>query len=97
MKKLEDEEKKEYLERKERERLIVEYQKLQIEEKKKLAKNDFINFNEDGYKTKMKLQQENDEFLKYAENWIKDYKNQGKNINPLLLELKKYKKNNKFS
>ena len=45
----------------------------------------------------MKLQQENDEFLNYAENWIKDYKNQGKNINPLLLELKKYKKNNNFS
>ena len=36
------------------------------------------------------------EFIKYAQNWIKDYKNNGKNITPLLLELKKYRKHNNF-
>ena len=62
------------------------------DEKKKLALKQFEQLNEDSYKTKLKLDQENDEFLKYAENCIRDYHKQGKDITPLLLELKRYKK-----
>ena len=37
---------------------------------------------------------EEEEFFKFAEEKIKNYYEQGKNIVPMLLELKKYKKNN---
>ena len=71
----------------------IKYQKLQLEEKKRLAKQNFIQLTEDSYKKRLGLEMENDEFLQYAEFWIKEYKKQGKNINPLLLELKRYKSN----
>ena len=38
------------------------------------------------------LNSEQDEFLKYAEGWVRDYYNQGKDITPLILDLKNYKK-----
>ena len=64
----------------------------------KIFKNkQFEQLNEDSYKTKLKLDQENDEFLKYAENCIRDYHKQGKDITPLLLELKRYKKTATFA
>ena len=49
--------------------------------------------NEDAYKKLKRLETEVDDFMKYAEYWISEYKKQGKNITPLLLELKRYKKN----
>ena len=54
---------------------------------------DFEQMNEDSYKKLQRLETEDDDFIKYAEYWICEYKKQGKNITPLLLELKKYKKN----
>ena len=48
--------------------------------------------NEDAYKKLKRLETEVDDFMKYAEYWISEYKKQGKNITPLLLELKRYKK-----
>ena len=92
MKQLEEDEKQEYLALRERNRNLAEYQKMQFDEKKKLALKQFEKLNEDSYKTKMMLDKENDEFLKYAENCIRDYHQQGKDITPLLLELKRYKK-----
>ena len=65
---------------------------MKFDEKKKLALKQFEKLNEDSYKTKMMLDKENNEFLKYAENCIRDYHQQGKDITPLLLELKRYKK-----
>ena len=96
MKKFEIDERNEYLAKKGAEKKLIEFQKLQIEEKKKNALNDFFKSNEEIFKNKKNLEQESDEFIKYAENWIKDYKNNGKNITPLLLELKKYRKHNNF-
>jgi hypothetical protein len=49
--------------------------------------------NEDTYRRHQRLDTEDDDFIKYAEHWISEYKKQGKNITPLLLELKRYKKN----
>lgn len=40
------------------------------------------------------INKEEEEFFKFAEEKIKNYHDQGKNIVPMLLELKKYKKNN---
>ena len=93
MRMLEIEERNELLAKKERDKNLAKFQKLQLEEKKRLAKQHFIQLTEDSYKKRLGLEMENDEFLKYAEFWIKEYKKQGKNINPLLLELKKYKSN----
>ena len=97
MKQLEEDERQEYLNIKERNKMLAEYQKMQYDEKKKLALKQFEQLNEDSYKTKLKLDQENDEFLKYAENCIRDYHKQGKDITPLLLELKRYKKTATFA
>jgi len=65
---------------------------MQMEVKKEKAEAEFVKEHEDSYKTKLMLNNEQDEFLKYAEGWIKDYYNQGKDITPLILDLKSYKK-----
>ena len=65
----------------------------QMEIKKKKAEEDFRNDVENAFKTKLMLQNEQDEFLKYAEGWVGDYYKDGKDITPLLLDLKAYKKN----
>ena len=93
LKMLEDAEKEERLEKRQKNKDLAEYQKLQYEEKKRTAMDVFRQFNEDSYKNLRRLEIEDDDFIKYAEYWIKEYKQQGKNITPLLLELKRYKKN----
>ena len=90
---LEEAEKQEWRDRRQKNKDLAEYQKLQYEEKRRLAMDDFKQFNEDSYKNLRRLEIEDDDFIKYAEYWIKEYKEQGKNITPLLLELKRYKKN----
>ena len=89
---LEDTEKEEYNQRRRRNKDLAEYQKLQFAEKKRKALDDFERFNEDQYKNLKRLEIEDDDFIKYAEYWISEYKKQGKNIAPLMLELKRYKK-----
>ena len=93
LKMLEDAERDEWLEKRKRNKDLAEYQKLQYEEKKRKAMDVFRQFNEDSYKNLRRLEIEDDDFIKYAEYWINEYKQQGKNITPLLLELKRYKKN----
>ena len=90
---LEDAEKEEWLEKRQKNKDLAEYQKLQYEEKKKNAMDIFRQFNEDSYKNLRRLEIEDDDFIKYAEHWIQEYKQQGKNIAPLMLEIKRYKKN----
>ena len=81
------------MQKKRRERDLADYRRLQTEEKRRLAIRDFEQMNEDTYKQLKRLELEDDDFIKYAEYWISEYKKQGKNITPLLLELKRYKKN----
>ena len=90
---LEETERNEMMDRRRREKDLAEYRRLQTEEKRRLALRDFEQFNEDSYKQIRRLDMEDDDFIKYAEYWISEYKKQGKNIIPLLLELKRYKKN----
>ena len=96
MKIIEMEEKNEFLLKKEREKNLAKYQKLQLEEKKRIARKQFLDLVEDSYKNKLGMEMEANEFYQYTEFWIKEYKKQGKNIDPLLLELKKYKSNCSF-
>ena len=90
---LETEERNEFLDKKRREKDLADYRRLQTEEKRRIALNDFEQINEDNYKQLKRLEMEDDDFIKYAEYWIQEYRRQGKNITPLLLELKRYKKN----
>jgi len=60
--------------------------------RRKQAEDDFLKDQQDAYKTKLMLQNEQDDFLNYAEGWIKDYYQDGKDITPLILDLKCYKK-----
>ena len=90
---LEEAEKNEMMDRRRRERDLAEYRRLQTEEKRRLAIKDFEQINEDTYRRLQRLDTEDDDFIKYAEHWISEYKKQGKNILPLLLELKRYKRN----
>ncbi len=96
MKIIEMEEKNEFLLKKEREKNLAKYQKLQLEEKKRIARKQFLDLVEDSYKNKLGMEMEANEFYQYTEFWINEYKKQGKNIDPLLLELKKYKSNCSF-
>ena len=92
LKYMEDSEKEEQKEKRKKNKDLAEYQKLQYEEKKRKALDTFEKFNEDQYKNLKRLEMEDDDFMKYAEYWINEYKQQGKNIAPLMLELKRYKK-----
>jgi len=89
-----EKEKNEYLMRKKKVKDLHEHYRHQIEEKKKKALNDFIIEKRDGLQNREMINKEEEEFFKFAEEKIKSYHEQGKNIVPMLLELKKYKKNN---
>ena len=89
-----EKEKNEYLNKRKKVKDLHEYYKKQVEEKKKIAFNDFVFERKSGLYNKELINREEDEFLKYAEENIKKYQEQGKNIMPMLLELKKYKKQN---
>jgi len=77
---------------KERNKNLQDFLKQQMAEKKKKAQDEFLKEHENTYKTKGILHEEQIDFLQHAEALVNEYKSQGKDINPLLLELKKYKK-----
>ena len=63
-----------------------------MEIKRQKAEDEFIKDQEDAYKTNIMIQNEQDEFMKYADYNIGEYHKQGKNLIPLILDLKNYKK-----
>ena len=91
MERLKEEENKEKENKRQKERDLYEYQRLQYEQRRRQGLEDFVKLNEDAYKNMQRMDKENDDFIKYAEGRIQDYSQQGKNVYPLLIELKKYK------
>ena len=89
-----EKEKNEYLMKRKKVKDLHEYYKKLVEDKKKMAFNDFVFERQSGLYNKEMMNREEDEFLQFAQENIKKYRDQGKNIVPMLLELKKYKKNN---
>ena len=71
---------------------LQNYHKMQMEIKRQNAEEEFINDQEDAYKTNLMLQNEQDEFMRYADGCIGEYHSSGKNLIPLILDLKSYKK-----
>ena len=82
---------KDFQNKRKKEKELCEYQKLQYEQRKRQGLDDFIKLNEDAYNNMKRMEKENDDFITYAEGRIQEYKEQGKNVYPLLLELKKYR------
>jgi len=60
--------------------------------KKQKAEDEFVKDQEDAYKTNLMMQKEQDEFMRFADECIGEYHQSGKNIVPLILDLKNYKK-----
>ena len=73
MEKLKEEENKEKEMKRLREKELKEYQKLQYEEKKRQVMDEFVKLNQDAYKNLQRLDNENDDFIKYAEYHIQEY------------------------
>jgi len=81
---------------------LQNFQKMQMEQKRLKAEEEFMSNQEDAYRTKsnlltfinftVMLQTEIDDYLRYAEEIVKEYYNAGKDIKPLILDLKNYKK-----
>ena len=99
MKALENNEAIEQSEIKERNKNLQNYLKIQMGAKKAKAEEEFLRENENSYKTRCIslfylaiLNDEQNDFLKYAESWIQEYQASGKDIQPLLIELRNYKK-----
>jgi hypothetical protein len=92
VKEMEQEERNKYLERRKKERDLCDYQRKQAEEKRKRALTEFNEEENNAYKNKYLIYKEQDDFLNFAEDQIKKYSKEGKNINPMLIQLRKYKK-----
>ena len=89
---MEQEERNKYLERRKKERDICEYQRKQAEEKRKRALTDFNEEEDNAYKNKYLIYKEQDDFINFAEEQIKKYDKEGKDIYPMVRQLIKYKK-----
>jgi hypothetical protein len=96
MKQMEDDERLEKEEISNRNKNLQSFHKYQIDNRKKKGEDEFVREQEDAFKTKLMLNNEQDEFLQYAENCVREYYNTGKDITPLILDLKKYKKNTQY-
>lgn len=93
-KQMEEEDRKKYLLTRQKQKELAEYQLKQAKEKKEQAIGQFISIQEDSFYNKNKIKYEQDNFISFAEEQIKKYDQKNKEIFPLLLELKNYKKKN---
>lgn len=64
----------------------------QSNEKLNAAKKDYRNGNEASLQAQALLDQQEKNFYSYAERCIAEWQSQGKNVKPLILELKNYRK-----
>jgi len=79
-------------EERQRQQQLKDFQKRQLTVKQKKAEEDFIEEQRAQLKTQALLDQQTKNFYSYAEKAIEDWEKNGKNVKPLVLELKGYKK-----
>ena len=94
MKQLERDEKEEKNNKYQRNKEIETYQLNQIKDKKNkeiLKKEKERNINEN---TSKMLKKEKDEYMEYVLGWVDIYRQQGKDITPLMIEINKYRRRN---
>ena len=92
MKEAEERERNEYLKKRAKAKELQLYRSQQEKDKRQKALEEYMNLQEESLKNHLMLSKEREEFLQFAEEQIRLYKQQGKDILPLLLELKLYKK-----
>lgn len=92
VKQMEKKDIEDYLLKRQKQKRIAEYQCRQAKEKRDQALEQFTTIQEDSFYTKAMISKEQDTFIVFAEEQIKNNVEQGKEILPLLFELKNYKK-----
>ena len=85
-------EEREREEERERNRELQRFLKIQMEEKERKAVEEFKKEQEAATRAQALLDQQEKNFYSYAEEAIKQWADQGKNIKPIILELKYHKK-----
>ncbi len=83
---------KEKMEAKQRSEDMKEYLRKQVEARSKKAEEDFKSELAEAARTQALLDQQEKGFYSYAEQALKEWQDKGKNVTPIILELKNYKK-----
>ena len=89
---LQQAEQQEALEEKERQLELVKFLSKQSDIKRTKAEEQFKVDNVTSLQTQALLDQQEKNFYSYAERCIKEWQEQGKNVKPLIMELKNYRK-----
>lgn len=71
---------------------LVKFLKKQSEEKRLLSEKAFVQDNQASLEAQALLDQQEKNFYSYAERCIKEWEAAGKNVKPLIIELKNYRK-----
>jgi hypothetical protein len=83
---------KEKMEAKQRSEDMKDYLRKQVEARSKKAEEDFKTELAEAARTQAMLDQQEKGFYSYAEQALKEWQDKGKNVTPIILELKNYKK-----
>ena len=92
MKQLERDEKEEQMQIKKRNKELAEFQRSQYAEKKKKAVDEFRKITDRAYATEKMIKDEEDDYMEYVMRWVEQYKREGKDIKPLIIEINKWRK-----
>lgn len=71
---------------------MAQYQAAQMKKKNEAAVLEFQENQANSLKTKALMEQQEKNFYSYAEKAIAEWQKEGKNVKPLIMELKNYKK-----
>lgn len=71
---------------------MTNYLRKQVDDKNRKAQEDFIAEQHAALRNNALKDQQDKNFYSYAEKCIAEWSSQGKNVKPLLMELKNYKK-----
>ena len=93
---LQEMEERERQEELERNRELEMFRKKQHDEKAAIKEHEFRKEQRAATKAQALLDQQEKHFYSYAERCIKDWKDEGKNVTPLILELKQQAKRDKM-
>ena len=72
---------------------MKQYQKQQAELRRKIAEDEYVKEMHTAATSAALLDHKEKEFYSYAEKCIKEWQESGKNVKPLIMELKNLKKN----
>lgn len=79
-------------EERQRRQELTNYLKQQVADRNKKSQEDFVLEMHTALRNNALLDQQDKNFYSYAEKCIAEWQSQGKNVKPLIMELKNYKK-----